>query len=54
MLRSINERFAEMAGGWEMNEDEARESGMPITHGCRFKSNEPCVSATLSCLGTIR
>ncbi|KAF1955398.1 protein serine/threonine phosphatase 2C [Byssothecium circinans] len=42
VLRSFNERFSEMAGGWELSVEEAVEVGMPVTHGCRFKSNEPC------------
>ena len=45
LLKVINDRFHEAAGGWEMSEDDSREFGMPVTHGCRFKSNEPCVSA---------
>ncbi|KAF2637382.1 protein serine/threonine phosphatase 2C [Massarina eburnea CBS 473.64] len=42
VLRQINERFKEMAFGWELTEEEAAQCEMPVTHGCRFKSNEPC------------
>ncbi|KAF2677080.1 protein serine/threonine phosphatase 2C [Lentithecium fluviatile CBS 122367] len=42
VLGQINERFWKAAGGWEMSEEESVESGLPVTHGCRFRSNEPC------------
>ncbi|KAF2128099.1 protein serine/threonine phosphatase 2C [Dothidotthia symphoricarpi CBS 119687] len=38
----LSEQFDKLAGGWMMNEEEARRDGMPVTHGCRFRSNEPC------------
>jgi hypothetical protein len=31
-----------MAAGWEIQEEEARVE-IPITHGIRFQSNDPCV-----------
>lgn len=40
----VSEEFSVMASGWEIQEDEARASGIPITHGCRYRSNFPCVS----------
>jgi serine/threonine protein phosphatase PrpC len=46
VLRLVNERFHQIAWGWEMSEEDSREFEMPVTHGCRFRSNEPCVSVT--------
>ncbi|KAF2662524.1 protein serine/threonine phosphatase 2C [Lophiostoma macrostomum CBS 122681] len=41
MLEGIYDRFEEMVGGWMMEENEAQELDMPVTHGCRFGSNNP-------------
>jgi serine/threonine protein phosphatase PrpC len=38
----FSEHFDKLAGGWKMTEKEAAEEDIPVTHGCRFKSNEPC------------
>lgn len=38
----FSENFDKLAGGWKMTEKDAVEENMPVTHGCRFKSNEPC------------
>lgn len=38
----FSENFDKLAGGWKMTEKDAAEENMPVTHGCRFKSNEPC------------
>ncbi|KAH6642992.1 phosphatase 2C-like domain-containing protein [Boeremia exigua] len=38
----FSENFDKLAGGWKMSEKDAAEEDMPVTHGCRFKSNEPC------------
>ena len=43
-LRGMNDMFYEEAGGWEMSVEDAQDYGIPITHGCRFASNLPCVS----------
>ena len=45
VLRQISEQFPKIAFGWEIQEDESREFDIPVTHGIRFRSNEPCVSA---------
>ena len=38
----FSEHFDKLAGGWKMTEKDAVEESIPVTHGCRFKSNEPC------------
>ena len=38
----FSEHFDKLAGGWKMTETDALEEDIPVTHGCRFKSNEPC------------
>ena len=38
----FSENFDRLAGGWKMTEKDAFEENIPVTHGCRFKSNEPC------------
>ena len=38
----FSEHFDKLAGGWKMEEKDAVEENIPVTHGCRFKSNEPC------------
>jgi pyruvate dehydrogenase phosphatase len=38
----LTEQFDRLAGGWMMTRDDAKKEGLPVTHGCRFKSNEPC------------
>jgi pyruvate dehydrogenase phosphatase len=43
VLHALYDTFTHMGNGWEMSEDDAREAQMPVTHGCQFKSNEPCV-----------
>jgi hypothetical protein len=45
ILHGMYDAFAAMGNGWEMNEDDAREAQMPVTHGCQFSSNEPCVGS---------
>jgi hypothetical protein len=44
VLQLLSETFGMMANGWETDVQEAREWGIPVTHGCRFKVNNPCVS----------
>lgn len=44
VLRQYVERFGELQSAWAMNEEDSREFGIPVTHGIRFRSNEPCVS----------
>ncbi|KAF1924784.1 protein serine/threonine phosphatase 2C [Didymella exigua CBS 183.55] len=38
----MSEHFDKLAGGWRMTEKDAAEESISVTHGCRFKSNEPC------------
>ncbi|KAJ4407719.1 hypothetical protein N0V91_003689 [Didymella pomorum] len=38
----FSEHFDKLAGGWMTTEKDAAEDNIPVTHGCRFKSNEPC------------
>lgn len=38
----FSEHFDKLAGGWKLTEKDALEEDIPVTHGCRFKSNEPC------------
>lgn len=42
VARFFSENFERLAGGWMMSEKDAVEENIPVTHGCRFKSNEPC------------
>jgi pyruvate dehydrogenase phosphatase len=42
VTKLISEEFNQMAFGWMMAEEDAREARMPVTHGCRLRSNEPC------------
>ncbi|KAJ4366271.1 hypothetical protein N0V83_007907 [Neocucurbitaria cava] len=38
----FSEQFDKLAFGWMMTKEEARKEDMPVTHGVRFRSNEPC------------
>jgi pyruvate dehydrogenase phosphatase len=38
----LSEQFEKLAFGWMMTEDDSKKEYMPVTHGCRFRSNEPC------------
>ena len=38
----VNSEFERLANGWATTEEEARDAGIPVTHGCRFQSNSPC------------
>jgi hypothetical protein len=49
VLKFFSEQFHEVAFGWEMEQEDAVAANMPVTHGCRYKSNLPCVSAVDSC-----
>lgn len=42
VVQFFSEHFDRLAGGWMMTEKEAAQENIPVTHGCRFKSNEPC------------
>lgn len=42
VARFFHEQFDKMAGGWMMTAEEAVKENIPVTHGCRFRSNEPC------------
>lgn len=48
VLRQISEQFPKIAFGWEIQPEESVEFEIPVTHGIRFKSNEPCVSYPIS------
>lgn len=37
-----SDHFNQLVCGWMMSGEEAKKEGMPITHGVRFRSNEPC------------
>jgi pyruvate dehydrogenase phosphatase len=48
-LQVYSELFEQICSGWMMSRDDAEKGvegmegvHMPITHGCRFRSNEPC------------
>lgn len=45
VLKTCIEKFHLYAGGWEMTEEESLDENIPITHGCRYKSNVPSVSS---------
>ncbi|KAF1835326.1 protein serine/threonine phosphatase 2C [Decorospora gaudefroyi] len=47
--RFFSDHFEKLCSGWMMSVDEAKKGvegmegvQMPVTHGCRFRSNEPC------------
>ncbi|KAF1914304.1 phosphatase 2C-like domain-containing protein [Ampelomyces quisqualis] len=40
--RILSDEFDRFAYGWMMTEEDAQQDNMPVTHGCRFRSNEPC------------
>ena len=49
VAKVISERFDKLCFGWMMTEEDAKRGvegmpgvHMPITHGCRIRSNEPC------------
>lgn len=46
ILKALHENFAVYANGWAMTEEESLADNIPVTHGCRFKSNQPSVSAS--------
>jgi hypothetical protein len=41
----LSEQFDQLACGWKVSPEDARKENIPVTHGCRFKVNSPCVSA---------
>jgi hypothetical protein len=45
--RFLSEQFEQLACGWMISPEDARNENVPVTHGCRFKVNSPCVSAVL-------
>ena len=42
VVQFFSEQFERLAGGWRMTENDAAQENIPVTHGCRFKSNNPC------------
>ena len=42
VVQLFSEQFESMAGGWRMTENDAVQENIPVTHGCRFQSNNPC------------
>jgi hypothetical protein len=45
--RFLSEQFEQLACGWMISPEDAKNENVPVTHGCRFKVNSPCVSAVL-------
>ena len=43
--RFLSEQFDQLACGWKVSPEDASKENIPVTHGCRFKVNSPCVSA---------
>ena len=43
-LMHLNEQFWKLIGGWELDREDAKAMNIPATHGCRLRSNSPCVS----------
>ncbi|KAF2868553.1 phosphatase 2C-like domain-containing protein [Massariosphaeria phaeospora] len=41
IIKNVHDNFEAVAGGWSLSENEARDSQMPVTHGCRLGSNVP-------------
>ena len=42
VMKFLSDQFDKLAFGWMMTEEDAKKDNMPITHGCRLRSNEPC------------
>ncbi|KAH4853489.1 hypothetical protein HBI22_142700 [Parastagonospora nodorum] len=42
IAKFLSSQFEKLAFGWKMSEDDAKADRLPVTHGCRFRSNEPC------------
>jgi pyruvate dehydrogenase phosphatase len=49
VAKFFSDNFEKLCSGWMMSKEDARKGvegmegvQMPITHGCRFRSNEPC------------
>ncbi|KAL1612809.1 hypothetical protein SLS60_001038 [Paraconiothyrium brasiliense] len=42
VMKQISEQFSKIAFGWEIEPEESLEFEIPVTHGIRFRSNEPC------------
>ncbi|KAJ4292620.1 hypothetical protein N0V90_009283 [Kalmusia sp. IMI 367209] len=42
VMRQINEQFSKVCFGWQVEPEESVEFEIPVTHGIRFRSNEPC------------
>jgi pyruvate dehydrogenase phosphatase len=38
----LSEQYDKLVGGWMMTKDNAKKEGLLVTHGCRFRSNQPC------------
>jgi hypothetical protein len=47
VMKQISEQFSKIAHGWEIEPEESLEFEIPVTHGIRFRSNEPCVSLSV-------
>jgi pyruvate dehydrogenase phosphatase len=47
VMKQISEQFPRIAHGWEIEPEESLEFEIPVTHGIRFRSNEPCVSLSV-------
>lgn len=42
VLKLVSAQFDQLAFGWMMSAEDAAKENIPVTHGCRLRSNEPC------------
>lgn len=42
VAKFLSDEFEKLAFGWMMTQEDAQRDNIPITHGCRFRSNSPC------------
>jgi hypothetical protein len=42
VFKFLSEQYDKLVGGWMMTKDDAKKEGLLVTHGCRFRSNQPC------------
>lgn len=42
VAKFLSDEFDRLAFGWMMTQEDAQRDNMPVTHGCRFRSNSPC------------
>ena len=39
---TLSANFSRLVQGWMLTEKESMDANLPVTHGCRFQSNDPC------------